>query len=116
MRIIPGVMKAAKTFQRGHAPEKRAKRMPLALKRFEMLPATSMRIMWKGTPSRAGSAQRREPVADLLEADAEAAADDVDVVALLRGRLEERRVRHEHRAGEVVRESDARERRATRRS
>ena len=30
MRIIPGVMNAAKTFQRGHAPLKRAKRMPLS--------------------------------------------------------------------------------------
>ncbi len=28
MRIIPGVMNAANTFQRGHAPLKRAKRMP----------------------------------------------------------------------------------------
>jgi hypothetical protein len=34
MRIIPGVRNAAKMFQRGHAPLKRAKRMPDALKRF----------------------------------------------------------------------------------
>jgi hypothetical protein len=45
MRIIPGVRKAAKTFHRGQAPEKRAKRMPEPEKRLEMLPATSMRIM-----------------------------------------------------------------------
>ncbi len=49
-------------------------------------------------------------MADLLEADAEAAAEHVDVVALLPRRLEEGRVGHEHRAGEVVRQRDARER------
>ena len=54
MRIIPGVRNALKTFHRGQAPEKRAKRMPEALKRFEMFPATSMRIMWNGTPSAPG--------------------------------------------------------------
>ena len=45
MRIMPGVRNAAKTFHRGHAPEKRANRMPDALKRFDMFPATSIRIM-----------------------------------------------------------------------
>ena len=54
MRIMPGVRNAPSTFQRGQAPLKRAKRMPEALKRFEMLPATSMRIMWNGTPSAPG--------------------------------------------------------------
>ena len=54
IRIMPGVRKALNTFQRGHAPLKRAKRIPEALKRFEMLPATSMRIMWNGTPSAPG--------------------------------------------------------------
>ena len=44
-RIIPGVMNAWKMFHRGQAPLKRAKRMPLALNRLLMLPATSMRIM-----------------------------------------------------------------------
>jgi hypothetical protein len=90
MRIIPGVRKAAKTFHRGQAPEKRAMRMPEALKRFEMLPATSMRIMWKGRP-RPRAPQRRVPVAHLLEAHAEAPAHDVDVVALALRGLEERR-------------------------
>ncbi len=51
---MPGVRKAANTFQRGQAPLKRAKRRPDALKRFEMLPATSMRTKWKGTPSAPG--------------------------------------------------------------
>ena len=46
--------KAANTFQRGQAPLKRAKRIPEALKRFEMLPAMSMRMMWNGTPSAPG--------------------------------------------------------------
>ena len=53
-RIIPGVAKARKTFQRGHAPEKRAKRMPEEVKRLEMLPAMSTRIMWNGMPSLPG--------------------------------------------------------------
>ena len=42
MRIIPGVRKAEKTFQRGQAPLKRAKRSPEALKRLEMFPAMSI--------------------------------------------------------------------------
>ena len=54
MRIMPGVMKAANTFHLGQAPEKRAKRIPDALNRLEMFPATSMRIMWKGMPQAPG--------------------------------------------------------------
>ena len=37
----PGVRNAAWTSQRGHEPEKRAKRIPVPLKRFEMLLAMS---------------------------------------------------------------------------
>ena len=38
-RTMPGVRKAWCSFQRGHAPEKRAKRKPDAEKRLEMFPA-----------------------------------------------------------------------------
>ena len=61
--------------------------MPDALNRFEMFPATSMRIMWKGTPSAPGRRSVVSAVAHLLEADAEAATEHVDVVALLARRL-----------------------------
>ena len=54
VRTVCGVMKALCTFQRGHAPEKRANRMPEAENRLEMLPAMSTRIRWNGTPSRPG--------------------------------------------------------------
>ncbi len=54
IRTMPGVRNALNMFQRGHAPENRAKRIPDALKRFEMFPATSIRIMWNGTPSAPG--------------------------------------------------------------
>ena len=50
IRIIPGVRNALNTFHRGHAPENRANRIPDAENRLEMLPATSSRIMWNGTP------------------------------------------------------------------
>jgi hypothetical protein len=51
---MPGVRKAWKTFHRGQAPLKRAKRSPEAEKRLEMLPAMSMRTKWNGTPSAPG--------------------------------------------------------------
>ena len=54
VRIIPGVRKAWKTFQRGQAPENRAKRSPEAEKRLEMLPAMSTRTKWMGMPSAPG--------------------------------------------------------------
>ncbi len=110
IRIIPGVMNAAKTFQRGHAPENRAKWMPLALNRFEMFPATSIRIMWKGTPFEARPPERGEAMAHLFEADAEPSPHDVDVVALLPARLEKRSVREDDGAREVVGERYPRER------
>ena len=69
----------------------------------------------EGHALRAGPAQRRQPVADLLEARAEAVAQQLDVVALGARRLQERLVRHEHRGGEVVRERDAAERARLRR-
>ena len=47
---------------------------------------------------------------DLLEARAEAVREELDVVALGAGCLEERLVGHEQRRGEVVRERDPRER------
>ena len=90
MRIMPGVMNAPWTFQRGHRPEKRAKRMPEAEKRLEMLPAMSMRMKWNGTPSRPG---RRSVVSrwqTCSKLDAEAAREELDVVARVAGRLEER--------------------------
>src|SRR5712664_2055910 len=49
-RSRPGVMNAAKRFHFGQAPLKRAKRIPDALNLLKMLPAMSMRIMWKGIP------------------------------------------------------------------
>ena len=48
------MVNASNKFQRGQAPEKRAKRRPLALKRLEMFPAMSTRTMWNGTPSAPG--------------------------------------------------------------
>ena len=42
---MPGVKNAACTFQRGQAPENRANLIPEAEKRFEMLPAMSIRTM-----------------------------------------------------------------------
>jgi len=53
-RICPGAAKASCTFQRGQAPPKRAKCSRLALKRLEMLPALSTRIMKNGTPFEPG--------------------------------------------------------------
>ena len=50
----PGVRNAAWTSQRGHDPEKRANRIPVPLKRFEMLPAMSTRTKWNGTPDASG--------------------------------------------------------------
>ena len=69
---------------------------------MEMLPAMSVRRKCSGTPSAPGPAQRRQPVADLLEARIEAVADAHDVAAQLVGRRVERRVGHEHRAGEIA--------------
>ena len=43
VRMRPGVKNAACTSHRGHDPENRAKRMPVPLNRFEMLPAMSTR-------------------------------------------------------------------------
>ena len=55
MRIIPGVMNAAKTFHRGHAPaEAREADAARAEALARCCPATSMRIMWNGTPSAPG--------------------------------------------------------------
>jgi hypothetical protein len=61
-----------------------------------MLPAMSTRTKWMGT--------------DLLVAGAEAVAEQVDVVALLARRLQERSVRHEHGRGEVVGQQHPRQR------
>ena len=75
MRIIPGVMNAAKTFQRGHAPLKRAKRMP---RRAEALGDVAGDVDADHVERHAlgaGAPQGREAVADLLEADAEAAPE-----------------------------------------
>ncbi len=55
----------------------------------------------------AGAAEGGEPVADLLEARAEAVREQLDVVALGARRLDERLVGHEQRRGEVVGERDA---------
>ena len=64
--------------------------MPEALKRFEMLPGDVDADHVERHALGARPAQRRQPVADLLEADAEAARRAVDVVALGLRRLEER--------------------------
>ena len=64
----------------------------------------------EGHAFRAGAAERGQAVADLLEGDAEAVLEDVDVVARLLGRVAEQPVGHQHGAGEVVGERGAHER------
>ena len=54
VRMRPGVRNAACTSQRGQEPEKRAKRIPVPLKRFEMLPAMSTRTKWNDAPDAPG--------------------------------------------------------------
>src|SRR5437660_6989490 len=54
VRMRLGVRNAAWTSHRGHDPEKRAKRMPVPLKRFEMFPAMSTRTKWNDTPAAPG--------------------------------------------------------------
>jgi hypothetical protein len=56
--------------------------------------------------ARAGPLERREPVRDGLEADAEAPPQQVDVVPQFFGGPEEPAVREDERAREVVREAD----------
>ncbi|MPL99021.1 hypothetical protein SDC9_45234 [bioreactor metagenome] len=51
--------------------------------------------------------QCREPVAGGLEADAEAARQQLDVIALGLGRLDEGAIGQDQRAGEVIRQADA---------
>ena len=105
----PGVRNAAWTSQRGQEPEKRANRMPVPLKRLEMLPAMSTRTKWNETPVGAGLAQRGEAVADLLPAGGVVMLQQLDVVPHVFGHAEEVVVRHEQRAGEVVGQRDAAE-------
>src|SRR5262249_13905742 len=64
----------------------------------------------KRYPLRPGPSQRRQSMTNLFEANPEAAADDVDVVALLAGSLEKWGVRHQHRTGEVIRQCHPSER------
>src|SRR5690348_15935790 len=56
-----------------------------------------------------GPTQRRHAMTDLLERRSEAVSEQLDVVTQRLGRFEERRVRHQHRAREIVRERDTRE-------
>ena len=111
---MPGAMNALWTFQRGQRPEKRANWIPEAealgdvagdvdaneVKRHALLPRAP---------------QRRQPMADLLEAGAEAPLQKFDVVAEPAGGFQERSVRHQQRGGEVVGERDAAERDRVRR-
>src|SRR5258708_40341871 len=63
----------------------------------------------------AGPLVGREPVADLLEARAEAMAEELDVVPEGTGALEEGLVRHEQGPREIVRKGHARQRKGARR-
>ena len=70
----------------------------------------STRMKWKRHALGARPAQRRQPVADLLEGNAEAALQDLDVVAGRLGRVAEQLVGHQHRGGEIVGERRAHQR------
>jgi hypothetical protein len=54
----------------------------------------------------AGPPQRRQAMADLLEAGAEAMTEHLDVISLRSCRFEKRLIGHENRSGEIVRERD----------
>lgn len=59
--------------------------------------------------ARTGAVEGGQAVADLLEAGAESALQDLDVVAQGPGRVEEPAIRHDDAAGEVVGECEAAE-------